>query len=100
MTMTMAKYEDGRVILDTPVDWPNGSELEIRLRSPLSNQCDDETPETPEEIEQWIEEMKSIPGIQISDEEMAAWHLRRKEDKERELNRMHARVDRLIENAK
>lgn len=92
MTIIKSVIHNGRLQLDEPVNLPDGSEVEVIVHitsslplPALVGMTEEEQEETPEAIEKWIAEAESIPPITMSDEEWAAWHKRRNEDREWQL---------------
>lgn len=71
-----AKWKDGRVIVEEPVDWPDGCELEVR---PVVSDCfdDDAQAKDPAAIARWIAEFQAIPPLQMSAEEETEWQAAR-----------------------
>ena len=90
MISTTGTYQHGTVILDQPVNLPEGAHLRVTLDSPDAPPGDDEDrlgdgrpwPKTPEEIEAYLAEMDAIPSLEMSDEEFAQWEARRKKERE------------------
>jgi hypothetical protein len=60
-----------------------------------STKPDDERPETPEEIEDWIRRFRSIEPIELTLEEESAWQADRKAQREFDIANADKR-DRLI----
>ena len=54
----------GQIQIATPLDLPDGTELTITLN-------DDDFPETPEQIEEWIRWMHSLELLEFTPEERA-----------------------------
>lgn len=84
MTRISATVRDGLIVPREPLDWPDGTEVDV---SPADAATDDERPDSPEEIEAWIASWNAIPTPVMSDEEWVAWERRRKENREWELSR-------------
>lgn len=72
MTRIAATVRDGVIVPREPIDWPEGTEVEVSAVS------DDDRPESPEEIEAWIAEWNAIPTPTMTEEEWAAFEADRK----------------------
>jgi hypothetical protein len=77
---------EGQVVLETPVDWPEGAKVEVTLvrvgRPPLG-MTEEEWPDTPEAIEQWLRWYDSLEPLVFTPEEeadIAAWRQKMKEN--------------------
>ncbi|WP_020475608.1 hypothetical protein [Zavarzinella formosa] len=76
--------KDGHWVSVDPADLPEGTEKEYAEREerPRSEAvAEDDWPETPEEIEQWIAETEAIPPLVLTPEEEAdllAWRAKAK----------------------
>lgn len=72
-------YQHGTVVLDEPVNLPEGAHVRVTLDDPKAAEEDDGDlcmdgtpwPKTPEEIERYVREMDETPGIVVTDEEYA-----------------------------
>jgi hypothetical protein len=81
MNAILSVVKNGRVEVDAPPDWPEGSPVRVELG--LNGKAtDDERPETPEEIEEWIRRFREIEPIEMTREEEAAWEAGLKAQKE------------------
>ena len=79
METVLGTYRDGQVVLERPVDWPNGATLEVRLgisaqpTNPRNrdDRCGDGSlpPSTPEEIDEWLRWFDSLEPFHWTDEE-------------------------------
>ena len=72
MNAILSVVKNGRVEVDAPPDWPEGSPVRVELGL-HGKATDDERPETPEEIEEWIRRFREIEPIEMTPEEDAAW---------------------------
>jgi hypothetical protein len=80
MKKALATFRDGHVQLDDPVDWPEGTRLEV---TPAKLGLDEsEWPETPEEIADWLAWFKTIEPLDMTPEELAAFEAEMKASKE------------------
>jgi hypothetical protein len=59
-------------------DWPDGTPVRIELGLNGQTKYDDERPESPEEIEEWIRRFREIEPIEMTPEEESAWQADRK----------------------
>ncbi len=72
MNAILGMVKNGRVEVDAPPDWPEGSLVRVELG--LNGKAtDDERPETSEEIEESIRRLQAIEPIEMTPEENAAW---------------------------
>ena len=88
MTMIRAHWNQGRVVLDQPAVWAEGSPLVVLEASDVESQgnpdelvglTEDEQADDPESIAKWIARMDAIPPLEMSSEEEAAmWDWRQK----------------------
>jgi hypothetical protein len=72
MNAILGVVKNGRVEVDAPPDWPEGSPVRVVLGL-NGKRTDDERPETPEENEEWIRRFRDIEAIEMTSEEEAAW---------------------------
>jgi len=54
MNAIRSVVKNGRVEVDAPPDWPDGTPVRVELGLNGQAEYDDESPETPEEIEAWL----------------------------------------------
>jgi hypothetical protein len=81
MNTILSVVKNGRVEIDAPPDWPEGSPVRVELG--LNGRAtDEERPETPEEIEEWIRRFREIEPIEMTPDEEASWEADRKAQKE------------------
>jgi hypothetical protein len=78
MNVILSMVRDGRVEVDVPPDWPEGTPVRVELGLNGRASYDNEKPETPEEIEEWIRRFREIEPIEMTLEEQAAWEADRK----------------------
>lgn len=95
MNTILGVVKNGRVEIDAPPDWPEGSLVHVELGVNGSVTLDDEQPETPEEIEERIRRLEAIEPAMTPEEE-AAWHAERRACKEIEISN-RAAYDKRIE---
>jgi hypothetical protein len=62
MAKVNGTYQDGRVILDNPVDWPNGRRVTVSSDEIRIGMTEEEWPTTPEGIEALIHRMDEAPA--------------------------------------
>ena len=83
-------YQRGTVVLDAPVDLPEGAHVRVTLDDPNAPSADAVDrlsdgrpwPKTPEEIAAYLAEMDATPGLELSDEEYARWEAERLANRE------------------
>ena len=61
-------YQHGTVVLDEPVNLPDGAHVRVTLDDP--------------KIAAYLAEMDATPGLDMSDEEYAQWEAERRENEE------------------
>ena len=88
--------KNGRVEVDAPPDWPDGTPVRVELGFNGQSDFDDENPETPEEIQAWLRWYHSLEPIVMAPEEEAASEADRKMRKEFDMANAYER-DRRIE---
>lgn len=112
MQQTLATYRDGKIVLDAPVDWPNGTRIEVRpltedraepdrasphppanvrraflnaLHDPESSGLDESLwPQTPEEISVLLGHMDAAEPLDLTPEEQERIEADRKAWKEQQ----------------
>ena len=83
MNAITGNYRDGHVILDEQADWPPDTKVRVEPVSESIGLRDDEWPNTPEAIEEWIKWYDSLEPF-LTPEEEAKWHAALEEQKEYE----------------
>jgi hypothetical protein len=78
MTPIRATWTNGQVVLEGSADWPDGARLLVLAAPPVEVQFLTETEQAddPQSIQQWIDELRSIPPLPVTAEqqaESAAW---------------------------
>ena len=81
MNAILSVVKNGRVEVDAPPDWPDGAPVRVELGLNLKA-TDEERPETPEEIEEWLRWFHSLEPIVMTPEEETAWEADLKAQKE------------------
>ena len=82
MNAIRSVVKNGRVEVDAPPDWPDGTPVRVELGLNSQSEYDDERPETPEEIQAWLHRYHTLEPIVMTPEEEAAWEADRKMQKE------------------
>jgi hypothetical protein len=82
MSAIRSVVKNGRVEVDAPPDWPDGTPVRVELGLKGKSEDDDEGPETPEEIQAWLRWYHSLEPIVMTPEEEAAWEADREMQKE------------------
>ena len=80
MNAIRGTFKNGQVVLDGPADWPEGCRL--RIAPEPAEATDSDTPETPEQIEEWLRWYHSLEPLEFTPEEeadLAAWRQKTKE---------------------
>ncbi len=79
-------YQNGAVVLDEPVNLPEGAHVRVTLDD-ASTPDDDLLPDgrpwpkTPEEIEKFLAEIDAIPAM-MTEQEHRAWEAQRRKERE------------------
>jgi hypothetical protein len=82
MNAIRSVVKNGRVEVDAPPEWPDGTPVRVELGLNGKSEDDDEGPETPEEIQAWLHWYHSLEPIVMTREEEAAWEADRQMQKE------------------
>jgi hypothetical protein len=82
MEKALATFHNGQVEFDQPVDWPEGTRLEVVPAAKNSGLDDLEKPETPEEINEWLEWFRTVEPFDMTPEELDAFEAELKANKE------------------
>jgi hypothetical protein len=69
MMAVRGTYKKGRIILDSAVDWPEGSRVLIEPANPEMGLRESEWPETPENLAELLKRMDEFEPLEISPEE-------------------------------
>ena len=83
MQKALATFRDGRIEIDSRVDWPEGTRLEV-LPIESVGMNDAEWPTTAEGIAELLKRMDDCEPLEMSDAEYAAWETERRIEKERQ----------------
>ena len=78
MSAILSVVKHGRIEVDAPPDWPDGTPVRVELGLNGQAEYDDERPETPEEIEDWLRWYRTLEPIVMTPEEESAWAADRK----------------------
>lgn len=70
-----ATWINGQIILDEPVDWPDGCRLTVDPKpGPVFvGMTEEEQGDDTESITRWISEFDAIPPLEMTPDEEAAW---------------------------
>lgn len=65
MSSLKATWLNGQIVLQGHADWPEGSRLVIseETLSPITFMTEDEQSDTPESIQTWIDDLRTIPPV-------------------------------------
>jgi hypothetical protein len=94
MNTIKATVRGGRLDLQVPPDWPDGTEVEIHPVAP-GEPVGEDGPVTPEEIARTLAAMDRVEPFILSDEERAAIEADRRARKEWEKAHFNEHADRL-----
>ena len=87
MSTVRGRYYDGKVILDTPVDWADGIPVQVSPSIEKIGMSEDEWPTTPEGIDELLRRMDFEP-VELTPEEEAEWLAARKAVKKYTIEKM------------
>ena len=90
MTSIAATVRGGMIVPSEPFDWPDGTEVEVS-----AVERDDETPDSPEEIERWLVAFAAIPPLEMTTEEEAEWIAARKTQREFDASMASSRAEKI-----
>jgi hypothetical protein len=82
MNTIRSVVKNGRVEVNAPPDWPDGTPVRVELGLSDESEYDDESPETPEEIQAWLRWNHGLEPIVMTADEEAAWEADRSIQKE------------------
>jgi hypothetical protein len=94
MTAIKATVKGGRLDLQVPADWPDGTEVEIHPLEP--GRAQDEGPMTPEEIARVLAAMEKVQPFEMTPEEEAAIEAHRQRNKAYTIANMHKGMEELF----
>jgi hypothetical protein len=89
--------KDGRVELQVPHDWPDGTEVLVQPVEPAHEFGirEEEWPDSPEAVADWLRWYDSLEPLVFTEEEQAAWEAARCEQKAFEQATSDERADKL-----
>ena len=91
MEKASAIFHNGQVELDQPVDWPDGTKLEIYPAGEKTPPQPDDSPPSAEELAAWDEWFKTVPPFDMTPEELDAFEAELKANKEAQKELMRRR---------
>ena len=97
MSVLKATVRGGRIELDAPEDWPEGTEVRVEPVSiaATTGLRDEDWPETPEAIARHLAAMDRMKPWDVTAEEQAEWEAAREARKALEKDRFDERADAL-----
>jgi hypothetical protein len=78
MNAIRSVVRNGRVEVDSPPDWPDGTPVRIGIGLNGQTEYEDQSPETPDEIEARPRWHHSLEPIAMTPEEEAVWETERR----------------------
>ena len=94
MDAIQGTYNDGRIELDAPVSWPDGSRVTVIADREEFGMTEANWPKTPEEISAHIARMESREIPEMTPEEWDQWQKAREESKRYTLANMDKDIPR------
>ncbi len=97
MSVFKSVVKNGKIELEAPTDWPDGTEVQIELTLPAESIGirDEDWPDTPEGIARLLESMDQVEPLCMTSEEEAAWTAARNAQKDFEKSRFNEHADSL-----
>ncbi len=97
MTTIKATVKGGRLELDVPADWPDGTEVILQpvVSRDRPGIAEEDWEDTPEAIAEWLQWYNSLEPLIFTDEERADWERARKEQKDFEMATFNERAEKL-----
>ena len=93
MDAILSVVKNGRIEIDAPSNWPEGSPVRVELGLNGQDKLGEDVPETPEEIDAWLRWYHSLEPIEMTGEEEAAWKADRKAQAEYDAANADKRVE-------
>ena len=87
-------YHDGKIELDAPVSWPDGSRVTVTTEPDSFGMSEADWPTTPEGIAAYIAKLESLEVPEMSDQEWAEWQAAREAAKKFTLAHMEQHIPR------
>ena len=87
MNAIKGTFKNGQIVLDAPADWPEGCRVTVE---PVPEEetfgiREEDWPDTPEGIAEWLRWYDSLEPLVMTPEEEAEWQAARKAQKEYEI---------------
>lgn len=97
MSAIKAIVKDGRIELQAPPDWPDGTEVTIhpQLAEDTFGIREEDWPETPDAIAEWLTWYDTLEPLIFTDEERVAWEANRQARKEWEKAHFNEHAEKL-----
>jgi hypothetical protein len=73
MTVLKSVVKDGKIELEAPTDWPEGTEVRIEPVAGSIGIRDEDWPDTPEGIARLLDSMDRVEPLDMTAEEEANW---------------------------
>lgn len=99
MTAIAGTYQNGRIILDAPADWPEGCRVlvEPAPQEETFGMREEDWPETPEGIAAWLQWYDALEPIARTPREEAEWQAAQKAQCEHEKGQFEEWTEKLRE---
>ncbi len=99
MNAVKGTWKNGRIVLDRPIDWPDGCRLAI---APLAEEetlgiREEDWPTTPEAMADWLKWYDSLEPLEVTVDEEAEFEAWRRKIKEYSIAKTQERIAGLFE---
>jgi hypothetical protein len=95
MNAIKGTWKNGRIVLDEPAHWPEGSRVVVEPDGCAEdpNLTEEEQKDDPESIARWLAEFDAIPPWEMTAQEEAQWQADRQAVKDYTIAKMKQRFD-------
>jgi hypothetical protein len=97
VTAITGTWKNGRIILDSPTDWPDGCRVIIEPvpEGEILGLREEDWADTPEAIAEWLRWYDALEPLVMTPEEDAKWQAARKAQKEHDIAAFEKRTRRI-----
>ena len=97
VTAITGTWKNGRIVLDSPTDWPDGCRVIVEPAPDVENLGirEQDWADTPEAIAEWLQWYESLEPLLMTSEEEANWRTARKTQREHDIATLEERTERI-----